>query len=106
MVVAHANTDAAVELFERLPYVDHLRFRGKSLRINTAPGAALPVCGCTAAGDQWATTGRERMDTDHFTRGSKASFSSDVRPLCDGPGRHSPNCPVARGSAWFKDTQP
>ncbi len=38
LVVAHANTDAAAVLFERLPYVDHLRFRGHSKRIDTAPG--------------------------------------------------------------------
>lgn len=29
-----ANTDAAIQLLERLPYVDHIAFRGKSLRID------------------------------------------------------------------------
>lgn len=37
MVVVHANTDEAYRLFQGLPYVDYLRFRGKSLKIDTAP---------------------------------------------------------------------
>ena len=38
MIVAHANTDETEALFKGLPHVDHLRFRGKSLKIDTAPG--------------------------------------------------------------------
>jgi hypothetical protein len=43
MVVAHANTDAAAALFERQPYIDHLRFRGKGLRIDTIPGVRFEL---------------------------------------------------------------
>jgi len=39
MLVAHANTDAAYDLLKGQPYVDHLRFRGKTMRLDTAPGA-------------------------------------------------------------------
>lgn len=38
MAVVHANTDEARHLFEGLPYLDHLRFRGYSMKIDTAPG--------------------------------------------------------------------
>jgi hypothetical protein len=38
MVEAHANTDVARVLFENLPYVDHIRFRGYSQKFDTAPG--------------------------------------------------------------------
>lgn len=43
MIEAHANTDAAVALFERQPFVNHLRFRGKGLRIDSAPGARFDM---------------------------------------------------------------
>jgi hypothetical protein len=34
MLSVHANTDAAIQLLERLPHVDHIQFRGKTLRID------------------------------------------------------------------------
>ena len=43
MVVAHANTDEAVHLFTRLPFVDHLRFRGRSIKVDTAPGQRFDI---------------------------------------------------------------
>jgi hypothetical protein len=38
MLSAHANTDAAIQLMERLPYVDHIGFRGMKLRVEGPPG--------------------------------------------------------------------
>ena len=38
MLSVHANTDAAIQLLERLPYVDHIWFRGKTLRIDGPKG--------------------------------------------------------------------
>ena len=38
MVEALANSDAASELFDGQPCVDHIRFRGFSKKIDTAPG--------------------------------------------------------------------
>jgi hypothetical protein len=38
MLSVHANTDAAFQLLERLPYVDHIGFRGSTLRIDGPPG--------------------------------------------------------------------
>lgn len=43
MVVAHANTDAAFALFRDLPCVDHVRFRGRSMVVDTAPGQWFEV---------------------------------------------------------------
>jgi len=37
MLSVHANTDAAIQLLERLPYVDHIQFRAKTLRIDGPP---------------------------------------------------------------------
>ena len=37
MLSVHANIDAAFQLFERLPYVDHIGFRGGTLRIDGPP---------------------------------------------------------------------
>jgi hypothetical protein len=37
MLSVHANTDAAIQLLERLPYVDHIQFRAKTLRIDGLP---------------------------------------------------------------------
>jgi hypothetical protein len=41
MVVAHANTDAAAALFEALPYVDYLKFRGMTRKIDTSEGRSF-----------------------------------------------------------------
>lgn len=38
MFSVRANTDAAIQLLERLPYVDHIAFRGRTLRIEGPPG--------------------------------------------------------------------
>ena len=37
MLSVHANTDAAIQLMERLPYVDHIGFRANTLRIEGPP---------------------------------------------------------------------
>ena len=37
MLSVHANTDAAIQLMERLPYVDHIGFRANTLRIDGPP---------------------------------------------------------------------
>ena len=37
MFSVRSNTDAAIQLLERLPYVDHIRFHGKTLRIDGPP---------------------------------------------------------------------
>ena len=37
MLEVRANTDDAIQLFERLPYVDHVAFRGKTLRTGRPP---------------------------------------------------------------------
>jgi hypothetical protein len=38
MIEAHVNADVSRVLFEDLPHVDHLRFRGYSQKFDTAPG--------------------------------------------------------------------